>query len=220
MKPFERWETEEVELTFGIKKTKQSATMDHWLAADDQANELETLLIKKYCERLNEQANFWNEDEIKFFFISHLINLVDFYKKDVYNTFSQRTISATIKDVDQNDQVLRGRIELFVAEGKQRPRQPYFFLNEYKPQYKTTANDPLGQLLIAMLATNHLNDEPRPIYGVYVVGQFWRFVILENNTYTESQAFDATDEKDLFKIFAILKRCKTYIEEAVSEVSV
>ncbi|NJN34864.1 MAG: hypothetical protein HC817_12035 [Saprospiraceae bacterium] len=219
MKPFEKWETEEIELTFGIKKVGLTPKMKEWLDADEPADDVETLLLKRYWLRLSEQANFWNEDEIKFLFISNLITLVDFYKKDVYSTFTQRTINTTVKDSHQNDQILRGRVELLVAEGKQRPRQPYFFLHEYKPQYKNTANDPLGQLLIAMIATYSLNEEPRPLYGVYVVGQFWRFVIFEGSFYEESPAFDATNEKDLFKIFSILKRCKTYIEKSVAQPS-
>jgi hypothetical protein len=157
----------------------------------------------------------WNEDELKFFFIAHVINLVNFSKPKVYSSFSQRTIAAVKKDIHQNDVDLRGRIEFFVALGEQIPRQPFFFLNEYKPLTKTTPSDPLGQLLIAMLATQTFNQVERPLYGTYVIGKWWQFVTLDGNKYAVSTSFDSTKMEDLLKIFSILKPCKGYIEEWV-----
>ncbi len=69
----------------------------------------------------------------KFFFLSNIITLVDFIKPKVYSSFSQRTIVAKLKDIRNNDVDLRGRVEFFVALGEQIPRQPFFFLHEYKP---------------------------------------------------------------------------------------
>ena len=73
-------------------------------------------------------------------------------------------------------------------------------------------NDPVGQLLVAMVATQSLNVKHRPLYGVYVVGKLWRFVILDGKEYVESADLNAIEEADLFKIFSMLKRCKSYIE--------
>jgi hypothetical protein len=112
---------------------------------------------------------------------------------------------------------LRGRVELLVAMGEQRPRQPFFFLHEYKPQYKSTPNDPVGQLLITMVATQELNETPRTLYGVYVVGKLWQFVVLEGKNYAVSMSYDTSKISDLFKIFSILKRCKIYIEAAIEK---
>ena len=89
------------------------------------------------------------------------------------------------------------------------------FIHEYKPLNKTTSSDPLGQLLIAMLATQTLNDIKRPLYGTYIRGSNWQFVVLENNQYSVSDPFDALRQVEMFKIFSILKRCKSYIEEWV-----
>ena len=119
-------------------------------------------------------------------------------------------------DVNKKEVALRGRVEFLVAAGTQNPRQPFFFLHEYKPTYKTTPSDPLGQLLVSMLATQTLNIQERPLYGVYVVGKLWQFVLLDKNEYAVSSSFDATDETDLFKIFSVLKQCKIYIEKYVN----
>jgi hypothetical protein len=63
-----------------------------------------------------------------------------------------------------------------------------------------------------MLATQTLNTQERPIYGVYIIGSLWWFVVLQGNQYAVSDPFNAFKEEELFKIFSILKRCKSYIE--------
>jgi hypothetical protein len=47
-------------------------------------------------------------------------------------------------------------IEFLVASGTQSPKEPFFFIHEYKKQLDTS-NDPLGQLLAAMVAAQKLN---------------------------------------------------------------
>ena len=215
MKPFERWKYEEVELTFGTERVKDLPSLVEWLKADEPTDDFEKKILGIYYDQLVRKVDAWNEDELKFFFLSHIITLVDFTKPKVYSSFSQRTIAAKRKDVNQQDVDLRGRIEFFVALGEQTPRQPFFFIHEYKPLNKTTPSDPLGQLLIAMLATQTLNDIKRPLYGTYIRGSNWQFVVLENNQYSVSKSFDAIEEIELYKIFSILKRCKSYIEEWV-----
>ena len=215
MKPFEKWNYEEVELTFGLKKAPQLATLTHWLEADEPIDAFEEATITRYLNGVRDRILFLNEDEIKFFFISTILNLVNFNKPNVYSAFSQRTISAKVKDLKGTDILLRGRVEWLVALGVQNPRHPFFFLHEYKPQLKHSS-DPRGQLLITMLATQTINQQPeQSLYGAYVIGQLWWFVVLENNDYAISEAFDATKSTELLKIFSLLKRCKSYIETAV-----
>jgi hypothetical protein len=212
IKQFERWKYEEVELTFGTERVKNMPTLQDWLAADEPADEFETRILNFYHSELVRKVDAWNEDELKFFFIAHVITLVNFSKPKVYSSFSQRTLAVKRKDLQQNSVDLRGRVEFFVATGEQIPRQPFFFVHEYKPLNKTTPSDPLGQLLIAMLATQTLNANDRPLYGTYIIGKDWHFVVLEGNEYAVSQSYDAIREVELFKIFSILKRCKRYIE--------
>ena len=213
MKPFERWKYEEIELTFGTERVKTLSSLSDWLDADEPADDFETHFLNFYHNELVRKVEMWNEDELKFFFISHVITLVNFSKPKVYSSFSQRTIATKRKDINQNFIDLRGRVEFFVATGEQIPRQPFFFVHEYKPLNKTTPSDPLGQLLIAMLATQTLNDTKYPLYGVYIIGKDWHFVVLEDNQYAISPSFDAIRIAELFKIFSILKRCKSYIEK-------
>ncbi len=212
MKPFERWKYEEIELTFGTERVKNLKVLDSWLEADEPADDFERKTLLMYHDELVRKVDAWNEDELKFFFISHIITLVRFSRPKVYSSFSQRTIAAKRKDLNHNEIDLRGRVEFFVALGEQIPREPFFFVHEYKPLNKTTPSDPLGQLLIAMLATQTLNTPKHPLFGVYIIGSWWWFVVLDGNQYAVSESFDALKEDELFKIFSILKRCKTYIE--------
>ncbi len=218
IKPFERWKYEEIELCFGIERAEQLPSLDTWLQANEPADDFEKETLSRAHQQLVRKVEAWNEDELKFFFLAHVITLVNFSKPKVYSSFSQRTIAVTLKDIHQNDIPLRGRIEFFVALGEQIPRQPFFFLNEYKPLTKTTPSDPLGQLLIAMLSTQSINTEPAPLYGAYIIGKLWQFVVLDGQKYAVSKSFDATDKTDLFQIFSILKRCKVYIEERIATI--
>ena len=109
-----------------------------------------------------------------------------------------------------------GNVDFVIATGKVEPKHPFFFIHErnaarYK-QEKKKDNDPLGQLLVAMVTAQIRNNDDRPILGSYIVGRFWFFVILDKSEYSVSLAYDAT-QADILNIFAILRRAKAYIAE-------
>jgi hypothetical protein len=215
MKPFEKWETEEVERTFGISLNKAMPQMSEWLKFQQNLSHREDEQAEALRLRLQDFATFWNEEDIKVFFIMPIIQIVDFYAPNKYRTFMETTFQATLTDSQNNSCTLRGRVEMVVATGKQRPQIPFFFLNEYKPQIKVVS-DPQGQLLIAMLAAQAKNNGLNlPIYGMYNIGQFWFFLILQDNKYTISKAFDATDKDDLKQIINMLQYVKAHIERNV-----
>lgn len=215
MKSFEKWETEEIERTFGIADIANLPAMQSWLQFQQDLSTKEQDITQELCVRLNDYANFWNEEDTKAFFIIPLINLMHFESKGKYRTFMEATFQADLLDVQNNLCTLRGRVEMVVATGKQRPQTPFFFLNEYKAQAKATS-DPRGQLLIAMLAAQAKNNGLNlPIYGLYTIGQFWFFVVLVGKEYSVSKSFDATDEKALKKIVDMLKFVKKHIEQHI-----
>jgi hypothetical protein len=211
MKPFEKWLTQEVEMTFGLKEVKKPKVLTDWLASDEAISEKELERFSDLQLRLLEKVDYWNEDELKFFFIGEFLNQINFNHNGTYSAFSQRTIAVEALDIQQNKVPLRGRIEWLVATGKQIPMQPFFFINEYKPQLKSQ-NDPKGQLLISMFATQQINQKKRVLYGAYVLGKFWQFITLDNTEYSVSSSFDATDDKEILQIVRILKRRKRHIE--------
>jgi hypothetical protein len=212
MKSFENWKYEEVELTFGIKQNENLPAMIEWLQSKEKISEEDKTIVARLQKRLKRFADAWNEEDLKAFFVIPLIDLVNFYEDDKYRIFLEATIGAKLKDIHNQEIELRGRVEFLVATGEQDPRTPFFFLNEYKPQLKSQ-KDPKGQLLIAMLTAQAKNEAYHlPIYGLYTIGRFWFFVVLDGKEYAVSQAYDANKD-DIWQIVAILKKAKLYIEE-------
>ena len=62
-----------------------------------------------------------------------------------------------------------------------------------------------------MLAARELNAIEYPLYGCYVVGRNWFFLVLEGSVYAESKQFAASDEDDMLRIFSALKEAKVII---------
>jgi hypothetical protein len=63
-----------------------------------------------------------------------------------------------------------------------------------------------------MVAAQIQNADGETLYGCFVLGRSWFFVVLEGKEYAISKAFDASD-KPIFQIFAILLWFKQKAEE-------
>ncbi len=205
-KNFESWTYEEVEDTFGLVKLNDKPLMEKWLKTIHEPDSVRTVVLAELRKDLIEYANSWNEDELKMCFISPLIAMVH-YSSSAYKIFTQRNLSAKFEDLGIE---ANGRIEWLISKGKQKPKQPFFCLHEYKQENRMDS-DPLGQLLVAMVVAQLHNDNNMPIYGCYVVGRLWFFVMLENKEYSVSLAYDATKEDELNEIFSILSEVKFVI---------
>ncbi len=218
MKGFEDWTWQNLNLEFGLKRVKQHATLTNWLDAQPAVNQREEDNIRDLLASVDAVADTYNEDELKFMFIGPLIALVG-YRGDAYRAFTQRNLEAFVKNKEGVDVLMKGRVEFMVAYGLQSPLQPYFFFHEYKQETRRD-NDPLGQLLASMLTAQHLNDEKQgPLYGCYITGRFWYFVVLHGQEYAVSRAYDAT-QPDVYAIFRALREAKAYIETNVKDLSI
>ncbi|MCI5144338.1 MAG: hypothetical protein D3923_02145 [Candidatus Electrothrix sp. AR3] len=65
-----------------------------------------------------------------------------------------------------------------------------------------------------MVAAQKLNNDDQPVYGCYVMGRLWFFVLLDGQDYAASLAYDATKD-DLNEIFSLLKKTKGIIAELI-----
>lgn len=209
-KSFEQWNREEVENTFGIKRNNEMQLLSNWLNTNYQLTEKELDFLSELQQGLINDLDLYNEDELKFFFISDILKLVKF-KTETYRAFTQRQMEFTTKTVDNQDITVAGIVELVVATGKQTPQKPFFFLQEFKQSLRRT-NDPLGQLLIAMMAAQVQNNNGKAIYGCYVLGEHWHFVVLDNKQYGASVSYNVTKPSELEQMIRILKEQKKYIE--------
>ncbi len=209
MRTFETWTYEEVEDAFALVQCETSPTFENWLIIDKDPNfsinEREKENLDALKKTLVKEVINWNEDELKLFFIGPLLALVNFSTPH-FKAFTQRTLTIQTPSVSAS-----GKVDFLLAKGKVTPKLPYFCLHEYKQENRRD-NDPLGQLLIGMVAAQFKNQPPLPIYGAYVSGRNWFFVLLEDKNYYLSNAFNASND-DIYKIYLILKKMKTLIEQ-------
>ncbi|NJN34984.1 MAG: hypothetical protein HC817_12740 [Saprospiraceae bacterium] len=132
------------------------------------------------------------------------MSLVNF-NTPYFKPFTQRTLTIETETVSAS-----GKVDFLLAKGKVVPKLPYFCLHEYKQENRRD-NDPLGQVLIAMVAAQNKNESELPIYGSYISGRNWFFILLDGKNYYLSDAYVASSE-DIYKIFAILKKSKILME--------
>jgi hypothetical protein len=213
IKQFRDWLYEDVAKEFDLKKIHYQShpfTIEIDTLHFDLNNPL-TPHISRLQNILNEYVDTWNEGELKTMFINPFISLVDFVSPN-YKVFTQRPMSVKY---DNDAKKTEGLVEFMLAKGLQTPQKPHFFLQEYKPE-KRRDNDPLGQVLIAMVASQKVNNDDRPVFGTYVVGRLWFFVVLDGKNYAVSKSYSAEDE-EIFKIFAILLHIKATMDSIYKE---
>jgi len=209
-RPFEQWLFEQVEIEFDIERIKEMPELLDWLNNTEPSNKI-SQVAEKLRISLLENVETWNEDELKMLFISPFLLDFNLNNPPYYRVFTQRSFTLQTENIEAS-----GRVEWFVATGKQTPKKPFFFLQEYKPE-KNSGNDPLGQLLIAMINAQKLNQEAKKtFYGAYTIGRFWFFIILKEKTYSVSRAYDATQKDDMSDMIVILKKVKKHIHKELN----
>lgn len=207
MRAFENWFTQEVEDLLGLVQVSSFKPLTDWLRVVPQPDAYEERSLNRLAESLADNADFWNEDELKLNFIAPLLFMVTPWAKP-YKPFSQRRLRAVVNDIE-----IGGIVDYMIAQGRQIPKKPIFCLHEYKQEAKRDT-DPKGQLLVEMVAAQEINADGRPVYGCYITGRFVFFVVLHGLQYGVSLAYDATRMPQLLDILAILEKLKTYLPPA------
>lgn len=207
MRTFGSFNFEEVQETFGIQKKHHLPLLQEWLTVEITQDARLIANLEDMKNNLLEYVLSWNEDELKMFFIGAIIQMAHL-ETDKFKPFTQRMLAATINSIEVN-----GRVDFMIAKGLRTAKPPYFCIHEYKQEIDSDG-EPLGQVLIAMLAAQTLNENKFPILGAYIVGRNWFFVVLDNNEYAVSRLYDATED-DIFQIFAILQKSKEIIQRYV-----
>ena len=205
-KLFKDWLYEEVSDEFGLTRQRTLPFLEHIKTLTLPQNNAHRPTIESFKLELFDYIDSWNEDEYKFFFISPFFKLVNFLSTK-YKAFTQRPLSVKYAN---DTKITSGNVEFMLAKGIQNPKKPHFFLHEYKPEKKRD-NDPLGQLLIAMVAAQKINLDDKPIYGVYINGRNWFFVVLDGQNYAVSNPYVVTTD-DIFDLFAVLMHIKELME--------
>ncbi len=198
-----------LEDTFALEQKMKHNLLSLWIenSKQYQINEFENETTTRLQEKLLYRVEDWNEQELIENFVGPLLTLIDFNTLD-FGLFANRELSAVVDNIR-----LTGTPDAIVAKGRRYPKIPYFCFHEYKKENEPKG-DPAGQCLVAMLVAQELNNNERPLYGIYIVGKHWYFMVLQGKEYAISNSYKATDE-ELYDIVKLLKHLKTIIEEYV-----
>jgi hypothetical protein len=216
MSSFKNWTRDKLNERFGLKRKYDQANLLEWLQTNIEIDATEMTILLRLNKKMRKYVDYWNEEEVKLKFIGHIITLAD-YDTDNLSAFANRYFEGVV-----DGEVLSGTPDFMVARGKQEMKSPFFFLHEYKKELDNDSPDPAGQLLAAMLlAYEHNLQVPelsqKPVYGAYVVGRQWFFVILQGREYSISDSYSSTHEDELLDIFRIMKASREKIREIWGE---
>ncbi|OQY47021.1 MAG: hypothetical protein B6242_05920 [Anaerolineaceae bacterium 4572_78] len=193
---------------FSLKQIRKSPILDDWLNQAIEIADWEEKVLHLLQETLILGVHDWNEFELSQRFIAPMFAIVHFTSES-FNLFAERLFGGSVEDVE-----IQGKPDGIIASGLREPEKPYFCFHEFKRQHETRG-DPAGQCLVAMLVAQELNEHKHPIYGCYVVGDTWRFIVLQDKEYCISNPYIAVRD-DIFDIFRVLKALKQIIIRLVA----
>ncbi len=199
------WSEAELVLQFNLKRiTKHTPLMREWLDVDfPQLDALEEQLFDRKLNEASDKIAGWSEEDLKMKFIAFILELGHLKDENGIIGFFDKLIWATVEGIQ-----LKVKSDFMLAKGYLDLHQnPYFHFQEYKP-HKKPSGDSMAQLIEAFLIGQVKNEKPIPLYGVEIVGETWRFIIMDGKEYCISESFSSIKKDDLLKIIAILRKFK------------
>ncbi len=204
------WREGELVDTFKLKwiDTHYTPLMQEWLDVQmPELNIAEQYNFDKAHLKINKRLRGWNEEDLKIKFIGPILELGYITDDELAISYFDKIISATIDGIR-----LIVKSDFMLAKGFfDVVKTPYFHFQEYKP-YKNPSGDSMAQLLEAFLIAQEKNKNGKPMYGVDIIGENWRFVIMEGREYCISKPFSAVGKEDLLTIISILRKFKFILE--------
>ena len=205
-KAFQNWTLTRLEKTFDLTQNFDDdyPLLKNWQQIDFEISDFEKQLVLDLQQPLIWAGKSWNEVELENKFISPLIMAAKFEDRKIAY-FLERQLSAVVGDYE-----LSGIVDGMIATGFRDPDLPLFCMHEYKRSIEHQGS-PDAQALAAMLVARELNNNDKPIYGLYVVGLIWNFIVLKGNEYCISKDYKS-DNEEVFSIFKMLKALKQIIK--------
>ncbi|MCC5946011.1 MAG: hypothetical protein JJT94_13860 [Bernardetiaceae bacterium] len=187
-----------------IRPKRNLTKFEEWFSFDYPLSDEEISLLEKLIEKHALMLPAYQEEDLKMKFLSPIFNQVDFFTSDFHEWYEPH-FSGKV-----NGYELKGFVNFMVAKGFDVPEKPYFFIQEFKPSIPD--KNPEYQLLAEMLVAIEKN-QTSIFRGGYIIGQLWKFVILEKIAenqfeYFVSEAFDSLKIKDLKQIYVNLQAVK------------
>ncbi len=204
---FKDWTLTSLEKTFALTQVFDTdyPWLKNWQDTETEINDFEKHLILDLQQPLIWAGKSWNEVELENKFISPLIMAAKFDDRKI-GYFLERNLTGIVGDHE-----LSGVVDGMIATGFRDPDIPLFCMHEYKRSIEHQGS-PDAQALAAMLVARELNNNDKPIYGLYVVGLIWNFMVLNGNEYCISKDYKS-DNEEVFSIFKMLKALKQIIQK-------
>lgn len=203
MSNFRDWKLTKLEKRFHLKRVRNLSALENWLLSKEVITDFEKSVLAYLSNHLNDNILTWNEQELSMHAIGPIFTWVNF-TTEKSNLFELRELSGNV-----DGEEISGKPDGMISSGRGEPEIPFFCFHEYKKEADPNG-DPNGQCLSAMLVAQAKNEENTPIYGVTIVGENWRFLVLDGNNYDISSSFSA-GSNDIYDIFRILKGLKRII---------
>ncbi|MDX2302769.1 MAG: hypothetical protein NW226_08205, partial [Microscillaceae bacterium] len=164
---FKDWTLTKLDDAFGLNQVlvQDCPLWQHWLSLSEQINidESDEKILLNLQKPLQWGGKAWNKVELENKFISPLIMLVNIDDRTI-GYFLERPLKGEVGEYE-----LSGIVDGMIATGFRDPKLPFFCMHEYK---RSVDNDgqPDAQALAAMLVAREINENKKPIYGLYIVG--------------------------------------------------
>ncbi|MCU0450643.1 MAG: hypothetical protein MUC97_12515 [Bernardetiaceae bacterium] len=201
---FRDWTLTKLDKAFGLKEVRQYEVMTEWQGMEIPLSDYERQVLADLQAGILRAGKAWNETELENKFISPLIIFTKI-DTDEFGYFLERPLQGIVGDYE-----LSGIVDGMIASGFRDPDVPFFCMHEYKRSVDNEGN-PDAQALAAMLVARELNGQQKPVYGLYVVGLIWNFMVLNGQQYCISRNYDASNE-DIYDIFRLMKGLKTIVQ--------
>ncbi len=194
---------------FDLKFIKTSEILSSLIEQFETGNleDFAEQVLAKVEPRLTFEIEGWFEEELKMQLLSIIFFLSEIKEPNKIGLFFERPISAEIEN-----KKISVVTDCMISSifGVTAPKKPYFFMQEFKKS-KGDKQDPEGQMLAAMIAGQHLNNNGKTMYGSYVMGRDWFFSILDGKNYAKSKAFQLTEPPELRQVILTLRKLKQII---------
>lgn len=204
---------DDIETAFGLQEVASLSALSEWIESTPPltSNQLSFLSTVQSIARRFE--HIWTPTERSLSFIYPMFNAVK-YGSTNYRGFAARNCRLTAEGLN-----ITGKVDFCVGTGKAQPKEVYFLFHQYDPA-GGQLYDPRTQLIASMLAVRQRKvnqHELTPVYGCYVIGQSWFFVVLQGDRYATSLAYNSTRPEQLRTAFNALAQVKIYIEQLLQE---
>jgi hypothetical protein len=192
---------------FSIEKSEDCLILNEWLSASGSLTPTEKELLQEIRRDIQITGRDWNEEELKMNFVAIIFFIAKLNVPKKIQLFYERKLSGEVEGI-----AIAVKVDSMLATptNANRPKTPYFFLQEFK-RSKGDDHDPEGQMLAAMILSQAMHSDDKPLYGCWLQGKVWNFTTLIGKNYCVSRLYDATNVDDLHQIVFILRKMKDLI---------